>query len=396
MQINHRQRLILLWLLLSALLSAYLFTASQSALDAKVKDHVRRHLLLTMDESLFGTTQNRGNDQEGLQRIGEQVNIALQNLVVDRWFSAQRECAVRLQRVDDVIVDEHPMHRAIRFSVPMNQAEREIEIGLSCSRNWLTAAGVASVLGLFFIVIHHLLPPPLTRTHRQWINYLLERGYEPEQAFDIIRKYDAARLNLSATQLVCLERLHDTARGNFSQALDVATDARVAALNEHQINWLLLGLATDPTDLARALALAQAEDSVVIDLTKMTLNLRGLNVPMSGTPLFYYAWYAMSRINGPGWITNPATNRPDRVAGGQLVELMSRFGGHAKAINDLEQTGLKARTLDQNRSKIKDDIVAVLGERLSTAYLFEASKHPDGIHMQYRLSSAAHRIRIIT
>ena len=63
----------------------------------------------------------------------------------------------------------------------------------------------------------------------------------------------------------------------------------------------------------------------------------------------------MHRLRGDGSITNPASNRPDPVLGRDLVELMSRYEGHARAINDLERTGLKARTLDQNRSKIKDD-----------------------------------------
>ena len=74
---------------------------------------------------------------------------------------------------------------------------------------------------------------------------------------------------------------------------------------------------------------------------------------------------------------------------------MSRYDGHARAINDLERTGLKARTLDQNRSKIKDEIVAILGEELADAYLFETSKHPDGMHTRYRLRVAAHAIRIV-
>jgi hypothetical protein len=157
----------------------------------------------------------------------------------------------------------------------------------------------------------------------------------------------------------------------------------------------LLGLRGDPDRVAGALELASATDSVEINLHEMKLNIRGLHVPISGTPLFYYAWYAMSRVRGDGWITNPASNRPDLVLGQELVDLMSRFDGHARAINDLERGGLKAKTLDQNRSKIKDEIVAALGEELARTYLFEASKHPDGIHMRYRLQVDSHQIRII-
>ena len=91
-----------------------------------------------------------------------------------------------------------------------------------------------------------------------------------------------------------------------------------------------------------------------------------------------------------------ASNRPDRAVGAEIAALMSRFDGHARAINDLEQNGLKARTLDQNRNKIKDEIVAVLGESLASAYLFEASRHPDGVRMRYRLGLEAARIRVIS
>ena len=75
---------------------------------------------------------------------------------------------------------------------------------------------------------------------------------------------------------------------------------------------------------------------------------------------------------------------------------MSRHDGHARAINDLQQAGLKARTLDQNRSKIKEDLVEALGESLASRYLFEASKHPDGVRMRYRLALSAANIRVIT
>ena len=84
-----------------------------------------------------------------------------------------------------------------------------------------------------------------------------------------------------------------------------------------------------------------------------------------------------------------------QVEHAEIAALMSAHGGHGRAINDLEQTGLKARTLDQNRNKIKDEIVAVLGEELATKYLFEADRHEDGIHQRYRLRLDAALIDVI-
>lgn len=394
---NLRYGLVAIWLLLSALLAVVLFTASRFVLERAVVDSVSEHLSLTLDESLFGTTQNRGNDQEGLQRVGQQLNVDLRQLVISHWYSPLRSCVVQLNQIDDVVLGSEVGDARDTLSVKLlrNQIDREIVIGLTCSNNWWVAGAVGGFLGVLFLAIGCAIPPPLSKIHRQWINYLLERGYSGTQAFDLIRGFDAAELSLNSTQRAVLDRLHDRSQRNFADAMPVVIDPRVAALDQRAVDWLVLGLQREPGNLDRALALADGEDEVVIDLAAMTLSIRGLCVPTSGTPLFYYAWYARSRLDGEGWITNPASNRPDREAAAQLIELMSRFDGHARAINDLERAGLKARTLDQNRSKIKDEIVAVLGEDLADAYLFEASRHPDDVHTRYRLRVHGRCIRIL-
>lgn len=399
MRRNLRYGLVAIWLLLSALLAVVLFTASRFVLERAVVDSVSEHLSLTLDESLFGTTQNRGNDQEGLQRVGQQLNVDLRQLVISHWYSPLQNCVVQLHRIDDVVPggeagDATPDH-TLSVKLLRNQIDREIVIGLTCSNNWWVAGAAGVFLGVLFLAIGCAIPPPLSKIHRQWINYLLERGYTGTQAFDLIRGYDASELSVNTTQRALLDRLHDRSQRNFADAMQVVIDPRVAALDDVAIDWLMLGLQREPGNLDRALALACGQDEVVIDLAAMTLSIRGLSVPTSGTPLFYYAWYARSRMDGEGWITNPASNRPDREAAAQLVELMSRFDGHARAINDLERAGLKARTLDQNRSKIKDEIVAVLGEHLADAYLFEASRHPDDVHTRYRLRVHGRCIRIL-
>lgn len=397
---RHLAGLCAAWLLLCALLAVFLFAASRSALERAVAEQVRQHLSLTLDEALFATTQNRGNDAEGLQRVGQQLNAELRNLVATRWYSPLRACSARLDRIDNVTLEgdalsARPGASALRFSLLRNAMEREVVLGLACARNPWVPVGIGALLGLLFAAIALALPPPLSRAHRQWINYLLERGYRGAEAFDLVRGYDASRLNLNAAQAAALEQLHDTEQRNFATALAVVIDPRVAALEAAAVDWLVLGLRRAGGGLDAALALAAAEDTVVIDLPAMALAIRGLPVPTSSTPLFYYAWYARSRLDGEGWITNPASNRPDKAAGAELIALMTRYDGHARAINDLEQAGLKARTLDQNRSKIKDDIVAVLGEALAEAYLFEASKHPDGLHTRYRLRLQGRQIRIV-
>lgn len=392
---RHRGFLVLLWLVLSALLTGLLFLTSQAVLERAVREQLQSHLLQTLDEAQFSNAQNRENDQRALLRMGTEINTALRDFVGTHWYSPQRECTVQVQRIDDVNVVEQPAGRSIVLGVPRNQIEREVVLGVSCAPNWWLAAGVCALLGLGFWLIHALFGQPLSKAHQRWLPYLLERGYGEADALALLRGYDKSRLDLHPAQLAVLEQLHDPAQRNFADALQIAGDQQVAALRGDAIAWFVLGLRGQSADLESALALANAEDAVVIDLARMTLHLHGLDVPVSGTPLFYYAWYAMARLQGEGWISNPATNRPEAAAGRELIALMSRYDGHARAINDLERTGLKARTLDQNRSKIKDEIVAMLGEELAEAYLFEASKHPDGVQTRYRLRVEGRRIRIV-
>jgi hypothetical protein len=112
------------------------------------------------------------------------------------------------------------------------------------------------------------------------------------------------------------------------------------------------------------------------------------------TPLFYYAWYALKRVQSAGWMLNPPSNRPDREQGSELAELMWKYKGHAKAISELEQHGLRAKTLDQNRSKLREELVATLGPTLAEHYLFDTEKDALG-RLRYRLKSTATQIKIL-
>jgi len=382
---SQRLRLVALWCVASALLVAVIYPAGGWALRGQLEEAVRRHLLLTLDESYFSSAQNRVDDRAALARIGGAINRDLQGIVQDRIFAPHRDCAVELQRIDGVAIDARPLPWQLAFSLPRNQIERPVQLGVACAVNPLPGAAAALLLGALFVLIAARVPPPLGRAQRRWIGQLTAQGYSAARAFELVSACGAAQLDLNPAQQRCLERLHDPARGNFERALAIAADARVAVLDATGLDWLALGLQRQPGDLTAALQLAAAPDTVDIDLRAMTLHLHSLPVPMGGTPFFYYAWYAMQRRDGDGWVTNPASNRPDRAVGGELAALMERYDGHARAINDLRQAGLKARTLDQNRSKIKEDIVAVLGETLAEAFLFEASRHPDGSHTRYRL-----------
>lgn len=166
-----------------------------------------------------------------------------------------------------------------------------------------------------------------------------------------------------------------------------------------RLPWLLLGLKrygyTLP-GLRQALSIALAPATMRFDHRHHTVTIHGVALTLPKTPYFYYAWYAGLRLqrDSRGWLLNPATDRPDRTSAAALTELMISAGGHQKAINDLTEHGLRAKILDQNRNKVKDELCRELGESLAADYLFESERDARTARYRYRLACPPHRIKL--
>lgn len=180
-----------------------------------------------------------------------------------------------------------------------------------------------------------------------------------------------------------------------------AGDPAIQALSDAQLDWYVLAQQRY-LSAPEALAVAQADPDLVFLPQHTRVSAHGLTITLSPTPFIYYYWYALWRVGalsetsdrGDGWFPNPPSNRPDWRHSADLVAVMERLGGHRKAINDLQDKGLRARTLDQNRSKIKDELVAVLGEALAAPYLFDMARDPGTARYQYRISLAPDQIHL--
>lgn len=155
--------------------------------------------------------------------------------------------------------------------------------------------------------------------------------------------------------------------------------------------WLVLGW-QHMQSAKKAFAVAQSEPGLLFDPTNHQVLVHGLPLKLAKTPFFYFYWYAKARTSGEGWILNPASNKPDHQAAQQLILLMQQYQGHGKAISDLSQQGLKAKTLDQNRSKIRDELICLLGPELASPYLFSSEKDGRSGRFRYRLSVAPNQI----
>ncbi len=129
---------------------------------------------------------------------------------------------------------------------------------------------------------------------------------------------------------------------------------------------------------------------------QLQVRLHTLVIPLSVTPAIYWLWYAQRRKceSDDGWVSNPPANRPDVRSAQSLIALMAQFGGHGRAISELKQHGLRAKTLDQNRNKIKEALLGVVGETLTEACGFENGRKDQNAQSCYRLKMSPNRINI--
>jgi hypothetical protein len=261
------------------------------------------------------------------------------------------------------------------------------------------SVAMALLLAAAMLWVLRSLPAPLNQRQRLCRALLLSNGLA---APEVARLQAQLPKNLSEAQLQLLALLVERIKTathfpSIEQAMVLVADERSRALTPEQQAWLVQAwlmqvrcLRGDVDEVARELdrsyAVALAETSLQFDVKQQTLRVRGLGVQLSKTPFFYYYWYALCRSEGGGWFANPPSNRPDQEAGHKLADLMQAHQGNAKAINELLESGLRSKTLDQNRNKIKEELVAALGETLVEPYLFVSERNARDARSRYRLA----------
>lgn len=391
---RQRAPLALFWTVSILALNVFVFSVNDRFLRAEISDYIDGYLHTTLDDSLFGDSQGVVNDRSSLLDFGERINRALDRLVVDHWYAALRDCRIAISAIDDVAIrsnvrDDHTLVVGLR----RNATDRPVVVNYACGHRVLPYVLWTSIAVVLFALLYRSLPHPLSARQRRRHALLVAQGYENDDAMHLVTECGLAYDQLNSRQRAVLARLHRPNARNYEEALSVASLPAVASFSEESMAWFVLALQQD-ADIMRAEEIALHADIVEIDLTRTQLFIHGMAIPVGGTPLFYYAWYALKRLSGDGWITNPRSNRPDVAAGADVAALLRRHCGHARAVSDLEQHGLKARTLDQNRSKIKDAVSAVLGENLAERYLFAGRRDPLTRRMSYRLNLPSESIYI--
>jgi hypothetical protein len=362
-----------------------LYWLSHDSLEQKLRLQISQHLENALSPTLFSNDNGRINDLIALQQIGTQINLGLENLLNNRWFSALHHCQVQLQSIDDIDIEPaNTRFNNIHFNLQYNKITRNILLNYQCQTNFPIYLLLLLIVTLLLTSLRKLKPETLSKEAKLWLKYLGNRGYQYKQAQAALHNYNNEQLSFNAEQWTEFKQFHQPELKNATDIIQLLNSDRYTQLSSLNKQWFTYGYIAQGID--QAWELADANDEVMVDLASTKLTIRGIAIAIRKTPLFYYAWYLQQRKLNEGWILNPRSDKPDIEQGKIIVELMSKFNGNEKAIRDLEDNGLKAKTLNQNRSKIKMAFINCLGENLAQAYLFESKKDSKSDRVYYRVS----------
>lgn len=323
--------------------------------------------------------------------IVQHIDADLSSLRVQRRLSPVKSCQGRvLQLRGSLYSRPSSTERQILLDWHYGDARESLTLALSCEINWPIAAGLPLAVSIVALLIAMYILPPLPPAQRRIYQSLCDAGLNQRQALTQSQQWHF--LNLNQQQAMTLI-------SNVSDASPADTMRQVASyplIEDDSLKWLQRALEVFDQDLEVALAAANCPELLEFRPATREVIAHGVLIKLPSTPFFYYLWYAQRRLHddGDGWFVNPPSNRPDHESAAELVTLMKKHGGHQKAINDLTEKGLRAKTLDQNRSKIKDELTQVLSEELAQPFLFETERDHKTARSKYRLIATSQFIRV--
>lgn len=352
----------------------------------QIREQLQQQLPAAINDGLRNSTELSDHLLTYLQNAVQQD---LAKISIEQAFPVIASCQVKILQLSHA--DNQQIATGNILTWNAGEQKRSIRYQLQCRPEFKNIflfstflAGIATLILCSF--------PLLSAQQQQGINQLKALGLTQ---YDIV-KQRRILLQLSPSQLWLLTSLLKN-KLPFDVGLLLISHPAAASITAENLQWLLLGWRYYQHDTDAVYRVALSPDYLQFDLLRQQVIIHQLPIKLSRTPLLYYYWYALARQQQPeteGWVLNPASNRPDFPLAKQLIELMQQYHGHGKAITDLCDQGLKAKTLDQNRSKIKDELEAILGVALAEKYLFESRKDVRSGRFSYRLALSAEQIYV--
>lgn len=345
---------------------------------------------------LVSTDGRRLDQYSSDESLLEQINRDLALVPVTSQLPVIRQCSAKLDNLHGEVSESDP-----DLSLTSPDGHYVFDFQVDCQPDYVGWISVQGLLMGFLLVAVWLLPKPLSEQENGWLDLLREQQPElnPMQVRVLIQRLEqleSANQELAKRLMTLLPQPVE----HWLALVESLNSVTANELVEGQWKWLKFALTRCTGNVQNALEIARAEPRLTFDLECKQLSIHGLPVELPITPFLYYLWYARLRkfdssTESGGWLLNPPTNRPDTTQGEALADLMEELGGHGRAINDLRAQGLKAKSLDQNRGRIKDELTRQLGEELVTPYLFDSERDPASGRLKHRIALPAGQIEVL-
>lgn len=358
-------------------LALLLFAASGIATSLfSARWHVDNLLNTRIMPGLVEATRYSLMDDATLSTIAARVNNELQSLSFESWPGTLSNCALALRSIEDTFIQtdlqaETPgrgFHQQLSVTHEIGQqGTLSATFALDCLIAPVPVSIMSVALALMVTSLIALLPRAYSPQQRKLLNILNDAGLEWQDSQSVLQH---------------LQKNDPTSLQWY--------------------DFLIQRIQSGALSIEQLVSSANARDQIVFHHQRQSVSIRGIEVALSRTPYFYYALYAHQRYDDAqrnfsacddnGWILNPASGRANPEHTRLLLALMQEHGGHQKAIKELEAHGVRAKTMDQNRNKVKEELTKVLGEAVAEQYLFETRRDPRTGRNHYRLKTDATKI----
>lgn len=330
------------------------------------------------------------NDTNIFPFLTEQLETKYQRIETESLLPIIKSCSMHI--LDWKVNQELPISSisAIKVTWKEGSLQHQLLFELDCHYdllNWFISFILCSTLSL---LAFSFWPTPYSHRQQQWqlqTSNTLSRSQQVE--------FNKFIDSLSAPQYQWLETHITSKQWQISDVLNCIKHKSFRLLDSEQLFWLDIAY-SQSANLDDTVAIAKHDANLIFDLTEKVILVHGMKIKLPITPFFYYYWYASKRLHNQhqGWLLNPASTKPDRQLGEELARLMSEYGGSTRAINDLLENGLTPKKLDQNRNRIKEELINLLGETHAETYLFSNKRDLKTSRFSYRLAIDSQKITI--
>jgi hypothetical protein len=373
------------WLFSSIILLVIAFFISQLFFKSEITKQLHTQLAPKLAEAF----QQHMFDKHYKVLVKRNINQQLAFIKDASYLSVIKEYSLTVEALFSA-KNQNNLHTVyIPWCFGLKEANAKLSIDYYF--NWWLLIILSCSVSFFALLALFSLPKPTSSIYKNWLFIICKLNITEDVAKHLSQKLEQNTEAQNLWLMTLLESFTDTSELPKHIQIDALIiwfiETQPQSLNKVSQTTFKAAIMQTNITFDQAYKLVKEPSTLLFNIKSFSITVNGFEIKLAKTPFFYYLWYASLRVNNvqSGWLINPSINTPDIQSAKSLLLLMKEYKGHSKSINELENHGLRAKTLDQNRNKIKDTLIDQLGEELSLPYLFDLLRDTRTGRFQYRL-----------